>query len=297
MREPQYSRRWSAAIILIIVNVVVYAAQLIVPLAGGVYLEPYLALTPTLLAKGWVWQLLTFQFLHSRLADLGLIHLTLNCVMLYMFGRPVEQALGRASFVRLYVASGTFGGLLQAALSRAFPGHFGDAAVVGASAGVFGIIAAFAALNWDQPITTLIAFIIPVTMPAKYLVVGEVIIAGFGLLLGRASCVAHGAHLGGILAGLAYVQLIVKANRDLLAWARPKTRPRTRTRELVGASTPKRGSARGRQQSIPDDLPPAEFISREVDPILDKISAHGIQSLTDRERRILEAARAKISRR
>ena len=40
-----------------------------------------------------------------------------------------------------------------------------------------------------------------------------------------------------------------------------------------------------------------QFISREVDPILDKISAHGIQSLTPRERQILEAARAKMERR
>ena len=47
----------------------------------------------------------------------------------------------------------------------------------------------------------------------------------------------------------------------------------------------------------PQDLPPAEFISREVDPILEKISAHGIQSLTAHEREILEAARAKMERR
>jgi hypothetical protein len=47
----------------------------------------------------------------------------------------------------------------------------------------------------------------------------------------------------------------------------------------------------------PEDVPPGEFISREVDPILDKISAHGIQSLTPRERKILEAARAKMERR
>jgi hypothetical protein len=46
-----------------------------------------------------------------------------------------------------------------------------------------------------------------------------------------------------------------------------------------------------------DALPPEEFISREVDPILDKISAHGFQSLTERERQILEQARSKISRR
>ena len=43
-----------------------------------------------------------------------------------------------------------------------------------------------------------------------------------------------------------------------------------------------------------DDLPSSEFISKEVDPILDKISAHGIHSLTTRERQILEAARKKM---
>jgi hypothetical protein len=45
------------------------------------------------------------------------------------------------------------------------------------------------------------------------------------------------------------------------------------------------------------DLPSEEFISREVDPILDKISQHGIQSLTARERRILETARNKMAKR
>jgi DNA-binding CsgD family transcriptional regulator len=37
-------------------------------------------------------------------------------------------------------------------------------------------------------------------------------------------------------------------------------------------------------------------LAEEVDPILDKISAHGIQSLTPREREILEAARKKMTR-
>ena len=44
-------------------------------------------------------------------------------------------------------------------------------------------------------------------------------------------------------------------------------------------------------------MPPEEFLSKEVDPILDKISAHGIQSLTERERRILQTAREKMVRR
>ena len=40
-----------------------------------------------------------------------------------------------------------------------------------------------------------------------------------------------------------------------------------------------------------------EFLSKEVDPILDKISAHGIHSLTEQERKILEAARDKMAKR
>ena len=46
-----------------------------------------------------------------------------------------------------------------------------------------------------------------------------------------------------------------------------------------------------------EDLFTDEFLNTEVDPILDKISAHGIQSLTAREREVLEKARAKMTKR
>jgi hypothetical protein len=40
-----------------------------------------------------------------------------------------------------------------------------------------------------------------------------------------------------------------------------------------------------------------DYISKEVDPILEKISAHGMKSLTERERRILEAAPRRMQKR
>jgi membrane associated rhomboid family serine protease len=289
MRETPYRSAWSASIVLIVINAAMYAAQLVVELARrGPPLEKYLALFPNELAQGYVWQLLTFQFLHA-----DALHLIINCAMLYMFGRPVEEALGRGRFVGMYLASGALGGLLQATCGWVFPQHFGLGPVVGASAGVFALIAAFAALNWEQPITTLVAFILPVTMRAKYLILVEVILAGLGMLQ-QSSQVAHAAHLGGILGGLAFVYLVVKADRELFQWA--KFKPAPRRRELVGAQSAKRGRWHRPPTNTADELPPAEFISREVDPILDKISAHGIQSLTERERRILEAARAKMTR-
>jgi hypothetical protein len=73
-------------------------------------------------------------------------------------------------------------------------------------------------------------------------------------------------------------------------------RPRPRRRELINAG-PRRPQAWQRPNNpANEDLAPGEFISQEVDPILDKISAHGIQSLTERERQILQAARAKMSK-
>ena len=68
-------------------------------------------------------------------------------------------------------------------------------------------------------------------------------------------------------------------------------------RPLVKA--PLRSSAQWGQNSarVDEDLPPEEFLSKAVDPILEKISAQGIQSLTERERRILEAARERMGKR
>jgi hypothetical protein len=74
-------------------------------------------------------------------------------------------------------------------------------------------------------------------------------------------------------------------------------RTRARRRQLVRAASVKPGFWKGAKGQHPEEVEPEEFISREVDPILDKISAHGIQSLTPREKQILEAARAKMDKR
>jgi hypothetical protein len=145
----------------------------------------------------------------------------------------------------------------------------------------------------DRVLTLLVFFVIPVSMRARTLLWISLGLAAFGILVPHGP-VADGAHLGGILTGVAYVRWRSAAGRWHLRW--PSVRPRAR-RELVTTATTKGSAWRRAQRGSPDDLPTEEFISREVDPILDKISAHGIQSLTERERRILEAARAKMSRR
>jgi hypothetical protein len=110
-----------------------------------------------------------------------------------------------------------------------------------------------------------------------------------GIVFPGGSDVAHAAHLGGMLFGIFFI-------RYALDWHWPRLRlPRPKARPLVRVQSDKTVYL---SKSNPiEDLPAEEFLSREVDPILDKISAHGIQSLTERERRILEAARAKMAKR
>ena len=107
--------------------------------------------------------------------------------------------------------------------------------------------------------------------------------------------IAHGAHLGGTLFGAAFVRWFRGA--EFGAWWR-RLRERRRSRPIVKVRFPKADSTSwesesGGTRSVTD----GDFISKEVDPILDKISAHGIHSLTPRERQILEAARAKMAKR
>ena len=292
MREPEYERRWSATMVLLIVNAVIFFVQEIVGYYTRWPVNEYFALSLDGLKHGYVWQLLTFQFMHG-----GLMHLLLNSLAIYVFGRPLEATLGKNSFLRLYFLSGVAGGFLQTAASwlalTVFGSHLLGGSVLGASAGAYGLVAAYAALFPEQRLTLLLAFIIPVSMRAKFLLLFSALLEVFWILVPNDN-VAHAAHVGGMLAGLAYVIWGVCPPDGLVRWP---TRPQVeRRRELVPTAAPKRGLLQSSRTAKPDDLPTAEFISREVDPILDKISAHGIQSLTPPERRILEAARNRMDK-
>lgn len=289
MRRPAPAIQWSPTIALLVLNLAVYLIQIS---SSQFPINEYFALSKDGLLHGYVWQLLTFQFLHG-----GHFHLIFNLLALYMFGRPVEERLGKAAFLKLYLISGMIGGLFQAGLGFILPMQFG-LPVLGASAGLCGLVAAFALLEPEA--TILLFFIIP--MRAKYVLGLAVILTLTFLILSfkpesaqAGEKVAHAAHLGGLLAGIAYLRWGSYVESMFLA-RRPR-RTMIRPRELIRVHSPKAAPWQQPKAGEAEELPPAEFISREVDPILDKISAHGIHSLTPRERRILEAARAKIRKR
>lgn len=204
------ARRWrlSATIVLVALNILAFLFQR--KILSEPFTERYLELSLAGLLHGYVWQLLTYQFLHG-----GWPHLLLNCWALFVFGRGVEWAVGKARFLRLYFSSGVIGGLFQMLASLLWPQYFGGAnsGVVGASASIFGVVAAFTMLFPEERLVMLLFFIIPLKLRAKWLLWLVLSITALGISLPNSKLalllggnVAHFAHLGGILTGLAFTR-------------------------------------------------------------------------------------------
>jgi membrane associated rhomboid family serine protease len=246
---------------------------------GFLKLMETFALSREGLSQSHFWQLLTFQFLHA-----DWLHCLFNLIFLYLFGHSVEASIGSKHTAFLYLGSGLVGGVAQAALSFAFPNVFGMA-VVGASAGVMALLAAFATLDPNREL--LMLGVLPIR--SKYLLYFFGAVAAFFTIVPTSPGIAHAAHLGGLLAGAAYIRWIVQSPVSFSVPTMFRKRAMARGKKLPVKGYP--------PAEDDEELPPEEFISREVDPILEKISAHGLNSLTPREHRILEAARNKMAKR
>src|SRR5437588_7714579 len=108
MRRSSFDSRRTVTLVLVILNVVIFFAQLALERFTAFDVYGYGALSLSGLKHGYVWQLLTYQFMHA-----GTLHLLCNCWAIYVFGLDVEHTFGRARFLILYFASGIIGGLVQ----------------------------------------------------------------------------------------------------------------------------------------------------------------------------------------
>lgn len=227
-----------------------------------------------LLAAQRPWTFLTYMFLHG-----GALHLAFNLLALFMFGGAVEERLGSRSFIWFYLLCGLGGAALSFMLMMLVP--FG-VPIVGASGAIYGLMVAFA---WYWPDAPIYVFPFPVPIPAKWLVTFAVAIS---LLLALppfngGGGVAHLAHLGGVAAGFLYLKAqdwrLGRAERHVRRASAPSVlvTPVPRSRAARGASAPQ-----AKARPATDDRAHAE-----IDRVLDKISATGIESLTPAERTFL----------
>lgn len=201
------------------------------------------------------WTLVTYMFLHGSIT-----HILFNMLGLFFFGPRVEARIGSRQFAILYFVSGISGALLSLAFSRA--------PIVGASAGVFGVMLGFAHFWPDEPIH--IWGIIPV--PARILVIITTVLTLWSGFSGARGGIAHFAHLGGYAGAFLY-----------LKWL---DRSRTSFKRKVASAPPEVTRQIRGYQNI--DRSRIHEVNRgEVDRILDKINATGIESLTGQERLFL----------
>jgi len=264
-----FHRFGSVTHFIVWLTAVVFIAQLVCELfqwkvSHDVDVLTYLfGLSADRMALGFVWQPLTYMLLHT-----GIWHILVNLLMLWMFGREVEYFIGPKAFTRLYVLAGLLGGALWMLCNLHNSGP-----LVGASAAVLGCVIAFATLFPERELTFLVFFILPVTIRAKYMALIAIAFDLAPLLSHQTTHVAHLAHLGGAALGYVYIKgLGYGTTPRWLLWLQ-NLKPH---RAPTPASRP---------------LSRDEFMRNQVDPILDKISREGMQSLTRQERKILESAK------
>jgi len=150
----------------------------------------------------YVWTWFTSIFAHS---PTNFFHIAFNSIVIYFFGRLVEDYVGSRQFVGLFLVSGAVAGLAQVAVQMVqSPGV--AAGVLGASGAGLAIMGVLTILN--PHLRVYLYFVLPI--PLWVLTIGYVVISVFGILTPGGGIaggnVADAAHLVGLLVGLAYGQ-------------------------------------------------------------------------------------------
>lgn len=295
---------WTMTTILIVINVGVFildwilynagvtinvlsTAQMTAPgLSGGqagqyasVAERPLRALghfsTYTAFTQLQFWRFVTFQFLHGNE-----IHLLFNMIGLYFFGPAVEQYLGsRKRFLAFYLTCGIFGGFLYLILNltgiltnASIPGLLMapvTTQLIGASAGVFGILMASAFISGNQ--VMYVFMVIPMKIKTgAYLFVA---LSAFNLFVTQgANQGGDAAHLGGAAAGFFFIRRhhLLHDFFDILGPSKK------------GKGSRKPGRTRKAKKPAVDDA--------TLNRILDKVRDEGMHSLTEKEQHLLRKA-------
>ncbi len=286
--DTDYPRLTKAVQWLIAINVAIYFLQLTV--VGSQNMLPALGFEADNLSRAW-WTIATYMFVHG-----GFWHLALNMYTLYIFGPRVEHAWSAGEFTRFYVLCGLGGWFFHLLFAR-------DSLLIGASAAVLGVTLAYA-MRWPDDEVYLFG-VLP--LKVKWLVAGLVVMNIIGGMAESHGGVAYLAHLGGLAAGWIYLrtssggagidrfkQRVSPAPDipDETPRAVPRSLPRAREKgneidEIIARSNAA-VSRRQAPQAPPVGVKTTSKMS-ELDLVLDKISQHGIDSLTHEEKQLLEA--------
>ncbi|MCK9191744.1 MAG: rhomboid family intramembrane serine protease [Sphaerochaetaceae bacterium] len=193
----------NATLDLVVINVIVYMIiNTVWP--NGVY---YLSMIPGFIMHGYVYQFITYMFVHGSFS-----HLLFNMLSLYIFGQALEKRIGTKEFLLFYFSVGILAGIASFAFYY-FAGQ--NAVLLGASGAIYGLLLLFAVFF---PFARIYVFgLLPVKAP--FLILGYFLIEVFSQVSGVNGGVAHLTHLSGLAFGYLYCLLRMKLN-PIEVWRR-----------------------------------------------------------------------------
>lgn len=245
---------------LLIATLAVYVIQ-IIPWFRQALIAWFALIPIPAFTQGQIWRFFSYMFLHDPDSPL---HILFNMLMLWMFGVEIEQIWGTRRFTLFYLICGAGSGLFS--YFSLFNPMASITPVIGASGAVLGVLTVYA---WYFPHRqVLLFFILPVNI--RLVVIGYAIISLSGAFASR-GIISHITHLGGIIVALIYIKLhplISEWYHNMVTGIKQRQYRKNRAAE----------QARER------------FFEQKVDPILEKISKQGMESLTMQERKILKDA-------
>jgi len=251
--------------------------------------EKYIFHPASIIAGKEYYRLITSGFLHADWS-----HLILNMLSLYFFGPSVEFALGTGKFLAIYFGSVVGGNLMSLYVHRHH--HY---FAYGASGGVCGMIFAHILLF---PGSDIRMFYLPIGIPGWAYAIGFMVYSFYGMKENNRDRIGHDAHLGGSIVGLLitaavdpesvrenlliFLIVLISAALLLYLWFNSLFLP---LRSFITRKT--RSGLRN------SNLPPHKRENLQVDAVLEKIARSGIESLTDREKALLDEVSGKYRRR
>ena len=217
------------------------------------------------------WTLFTYMFSH-----VAFFHILWNMLLLYWFGRILQDLLGQEKLLYAYLGGGLAGGVLFAVFTF-FPGLFsGSSALIGASGGVLSVVVAAATLTPNFQISLILIGPVKIKYLALFIFITSTVL-DFNLNTGGKL-----AHVGGALFGFLYINQLQNGTNlaapleQIAAFFNRRKQTRSHMR-VVHKNTQNKGP----QTSNSADL------EKRVDEILDKINSSGYDSLSKSERELL----------
>jgi membrane associated rhomboid family serine protease len=195
LRRPFRYRNDNVVLVLIGINVLVYLGQLFLRQWN---ITTYFSLIPLTIFRGWVWQFVTYMFVHDP-RSMG--HIFFNMLGLFIFGVQVERQMGSREFLLYYLLTGILAGVFSF-LVYWLTGAWG-VWLMGASGAIYAVQLAYAVFFPRSVIY--IWGILPLRAPV--MVLGFTILGLVMMVTGLGGNVAHLTHLAGFAFGWFYFLL------------------------------------------------------------------------------------------